>query len=212
MARLDLAEISNRQYVPHTAFLSSDVQSLLLTVLDAAVKSYNWTGDYDEIEALVGQAYYEVMANSMIGAIVPVAGDVPAWGLSCDGSTYDSDDYPNLAAYLGAGATFTVPDLSDRFILASGTNDPGDTGGEDTHTLTTDEMPAHAHTDTGHAHSEITAVATVINGGLEAPAAAATPSVGTTGIGAANIQSTGGGQAHNNMPPFYVLQYVIVAL
>lgn len=39
-----------------------------------------------------------------------------------------------------------TPDLRGKFILgAGGTYDPGDAGGEETHTLTEAEMPSHTH-------------------------------------------------------------------
>ena len=84
-----------------------------------------------------------------------------------------------------------TPDLRDRFVLgAGGDYAVGATGGEATHTLTIDEMPAHSHTipnfgptGNGWAHT----------GGGEG---------GTTDI-------TGGGQPHNNMPPYYALAYIM---
>lgn len=44
--------------------------------------------------------------------------------------------------------------IEDTFLLAAGTNhSAGTTGGEENHTLTTQEMPTHNHTFTGEAHS-----------------------------------------------------------
>ena len=49
----------------------------------------------------------------------------------------------------------TTPDLRDKFILSSGTNSIGATGGSPT--ITIDQMPSHSHSissyDTGHTHS-----------------------------------------------------------
>jgi len=67
------------------------------------------------------------------------------------------------------------------------------TGGEKTHTLTTEEIPAHTHTST--IPTDGTAIAARIQGNVVTALGSDTTSdVETTSIG--------GGQAHNNMPPF----------
>ena len=91
-----------------------------------------------------------------------------------------------------------TPDLRGRFVLASGqgtglTNRTrGDVSGEETHTLTIPEMPAHTHgIDYGN------------NDGS---------GIGDDATGYTNTQqtlSTGGGLPHNNMPPFYVLVFIM---
>ena len=92
------------------------------------------------------------------------------------------------------------PDLRDRFVLGAG-NDfaVGATGGERTHTLTKAEIPPHAHTyNTAAMDDDDT------TGGTQTPRSM---TVGTnTGDG-----SAGGllGQAHNNMPPYYALCFII---
>ena len=68
--------------------------------------------------------------------------------------------YPVGAVYLSANSTSpatlfggTWQQLKDRFLLTAGDSyNAGSTGGEDTHTLTASEMPAHTHEVGAHAH------------------------------------------------------------
>ena len=47
-----------------------------------------------------------------------------------------------------------TPDLRDRFVLGAGsTYDPEDTGGQETVTISTSQMPSHTHTVNSHSHS-----------------------------------------------------------
>lgn len=89
--------------------------------------------------------------------------------------------------------------IQNRFLMAAGTNYPlGSTGGEATHTLTAQELPSHTHgfsvdrpTDTGSLKGYLTNTA-----GGEAFYWESTVGSGNTDAG------TGGGQAHNNIPPY----------
>jgi len=152
---------------------------------------------------------YTQSRGCMIGAIIAYAtADPPPDTLACDGATYDRVDYPALYAALDDALlldadTFTVPDLQGRTIIGTGTGtglsarSMGDSAGAERITLSTDEIPSHAH-------GESIAIPTIINGGLEAPASSATPGSGTTG-------NTGGGSSHDNMMPYQALRYCIVA-
>jgi microcystin-dependent protein len=160
-----------------------------------------------------------------IGAIVPFAGGIlPLGWLPCDGRSLLISDYEALYAAIGTvwgsadSSHFNIPDLRGKTLIGQGTNPStgttfslGGSAGEEQHTLSVAESPSHTHTDTGHTHTEGSASPTFINGGLEAPAPSATPTTSITGSGAANLSSVGGDGPHNNMQPYAVVNYAIIA-
>lgn len=90
-----------------------------------------------------------------------------------------------------------TPDLRDRFIAGAGNiYSIGATGGEAMHTLTIAEMPAHTHTlsarlDTTEGHWDY--------GRWQNDPPGATLTTG----------STGGGDPHENRPPYYAMAYIM---
>lgn len=173
---------------------------------------------WDEIGHVIGLMEHEIMSG-LIGAILPhvMASLTGLNMLPCEGSIYNRVDYPLLyeaidAEFIIDADTFRVPDLRDKFPLAAGDNYPiGTSGGEETHVLTVGELASHSHTSPPHSHSEIAAASTIINGGLEAPATAATPLPASTGFETVSIDATGDNEPHNNMPPFVAIRWAIVA-
>lgn len=116
--------------------------------------------------------------------------------------------YPVGSIYMSVGnadptALFggTWERLEDRFLLGAGsTYTAGDTGGEATHTLTENEIPSHHHSITANRTSiEASGYGFVANGPFTDRGLILrnTADMATT--------NTGGGQAHNNMPPYLVV-------
>lgn len=209
----------------HFVFLNAWSINACLSILEQASTLWQWTNDQfpltpveiDDLEAKLAEVQYQLMAP-IVGIIMPVmTADLPAGTLLCDGSTHLRVDYPNLYAALDPAFildadSFFVPDMTDRFVMgASATNTPGATGGSATITQTIEQMPNHSHSTDPHSHTEIGAVDVLINGGLEAPASAATAVPGTTGLATVTVHGTGGGEAMDITPPFVALRYVVVA-
>ena len=128
------------------------------------------------------------------------AATAPTGWLLCDGSAVSRTTYADLFAIIGTtfgvgngSTTFGLPDLRDKFVVGAGTSyNNNDTGGEATHVLTIDEMPAHTH------HLGFTPSATTL-------AQAAGAGVGDQVVSG----STGGGLPHNNLPPYIGLTFII---
>lgn len=131
--------------------------------------------------------------------------------------------YPVGSIYMSVNSTDpgtlfggTWARITGKFLLSatdggsSGANQAaGNTGGEATHTLTVNEMPSHTHVQDQHRHA--LGRRNVYDGSGSALGVvgygAGTANDSYTGYTTPTNQNTGGGQAHNNMPP-YLAVYV----
>jgi microcystin-dependent protein len=157
------------------------------------------------------------MAQPYVGEIRMFAGNfAPAGWMFCEGQLLPISEYETLfnlvgTTYGGDGqSTFALPDMRGRvplhfgngFILA-------ETGGVETVTLTTAQIPAHTHpllaTTTPatqqNVGGNVLAEPTLFNPYINVnPAAAMAPQANG---------STGGSQPHNNFQPYLCVDFII---
>jgi microcystin-dependent protein len=166
------------------------------------------------------------------GSIMPYAGSsAPTGYLLCDGAAISRSTYSTLFGVLtttyGPGdgsSTYNIPDLRGRVIagqddmggasanrltgLTGGVDGDtlGATGGDEKHTLATSELPAHDHDiDTTFKNNSTNGVA----GNYPTGTDLSSPSAAQIGVNTNSIKNTGGGGAHNNVQPTFILNYII---
>ena len=122
------------------------------------------------------------------------SGAVPSGWLACDGRAIDCGAHRGLCNLVGGH----TPDFRGRFPVGFGSSEAprvGSRGGEAMHTLTVAEMPSHDH------------------GYKETHDGSRNVDLGKYRLdqyfGQSRTGSTGGSQAHNNMPPFHAVQFII---
>lgn len=192
----------------------------------AAGIPYVTPDDHPKEYPAVSQQLAETLSQGLlpIGAVIAYGGTAApqGWHL-CDGTPHGS---PDLADLIGPN----TPDLRGRFVLAASSARPAASeGGAETVPLTTAQMPSHSHggvtagQSQTHSHSNPTGnyqnwnipgsgvgyenILTIGGGTPYDPGTGGASTDHTHGISA-----EGSGAAHENMPPYYALTYIIKAL
>lgn len=156
------------------------------------------------------------MPSPFLSEIKIVAFNFPprGWAL-CNGQLLPINQNQALFSLLGTTyggdgqVNFALPDLRGRAPIHMGSSfNLGQRGGEEAHTLTMSEMPAHTHQTRGSADAPTVAPPTnnfwASNTGFTPYGNTADTALSPTCIG-----NVGGSQAHENRSPFLVLNFII---
>ena len=148
----------------------------------------------------------------------------------CDGQILPINQNQSLYSLLGTNyggdgrTTFALPDCRGRMVIGEGdgaglsTRRIAQKGGVQTVTLTSGQIPSHTHTVTGRMHGssaladdkdpEDEIFGAKNNNSYASDAGAADETLGAGSVGG-TLNNTGGSQAHNNMPPYQTINYII---
>ncbi len=170
----------------------------------------------------------DIFPKFMIIAWGTADGVPKGWAL-CDGRKYKMNPTTGVVTLLRDDATednmVITPDLRGRFILGAGQGDGltnrelNKNGGEENHTLTVDETPSHSHDLINFLNwgfnCEGPNCAFFNDGGVCGSVESKSGDkrkcgkLGQPGDMPKNTGNSGKDGAHNNMPPFYVLIYIM---
>ena len=213
-------------YVNAGMTLRDDVVTTSSIADDAVVTASIADGAVTAAKLAIGAAFVSGMVMPFAGSAAP-SGWLLAFGQDVSRTTYAAL-FSAIGTTYGSGdgsSTFTLPDLRGRVVAGQDnmggssidrlTNQTGGvdgdtlgaTGGAETHTLLETQMPSHNHSGVVQQREDYnpTSGSTTqsplgfgdTRGGSRASASPLT------------INNTGGGQAHNNVQPTIVLNYII---
>ena len=181
-----------------------------------------------KIESLKNNAQYTFVRGMILMWSGKGEKTIPSGWALCDGKTYQID-----------GETVKTPDLRDKFVMGakyepSGSDElgtflnVGTTGGEASVTLTVEQMPTHSHTGTtGSGLTSLPYLHKPLNTTGWPQNCEATGNGSNNGNGkeaywrgngdiamfshthSLTTANAGGGQAHENRPPYYVLAFIM---
>jgi microcystin-dependent protein len=136
------------------------------------------------------------------------------WAL-CNGQLLPINQNQALFSLLGTTfggdgrVTFALPNLQGRVPIHSGSGRTlGERAGEEVHTLSIAELPAHTHPLKG-ASNPATAATPDASTYLARQATTYHAPTGLVAMAPSAVTSVGGNQAHPNMQPFLVLSFCI---
>lgn len=183
------------------------------------------------VNGIAYRGYVNIAAIQPVGTVSPFIGDssaVPKNWLLCDGSYVSIDLYPDLYRLIGSiygevlDGRFKLPDFRGRTLIGAGQGDKlsqrfiGEFGGEEQHSLTIQEMPAHAHrpevgpnTGVDHWWGSDNRVGSP-NFDYDGTSTTAKPSDGFIAP-SYKTNTVGGNSPHNNMSPYSVANWIIRA-
>jgi microcystin-dependent protein len=167
---------------------------------------------------------YRVSGNDIATMLVPtgiismfggVTSKIPSGWLLCDGTTVSRTTYSVLFQIIGTtfgagdgSTTFKLPNFSSNFPYGSSdsANNIGKTGGANTVTLDTNNLPSHYHYyDDYYQYNNYDNAFNNYSGGAARRAA---NDMGGTNIGR-NTGASGGGNAFNILPPYLQINFII---
>ena len=150
MQRVNLSTNSNNNLVVNNAIIANSIEVNDLNVID--------------------DVYINNYLFTPVGSILPYAGiSAPSGWLLCDGSEVRKTTYHRLYSVIGSlygisevSGNFVLPNLADSIPMGkSGSTYIGESGGNNSITLSTNQMPSHTHTGTtdlsgSHTHTGTT--------------------------------------------------------
>lgn len=171
--------------------------------------SYQFKGSIDEVLIYAGSIAETETKESALDRLRTALQASPPYGwLKADGNPVSRAKYDRLfksiGTIYGAGdgvSTFNLPNMNGAFPYGRNAEALGSVGGAATHVLTTSEMPSHVHAFGYTSSNEA--------GGFGLALAPSFIDRVLVSSGAGNTAAAGSGSAHNNMPPYVALNYLI---
>ena len=201
LADIERADTVTEEGTPINASVFNNFQSQL----DSMNNSITTAVDYSDIAVSNANTAYTT-ANEAKASANEITNSFNAFR-----STFIDLTYPVGSIYMSVNSTSpstlfggSWSQLADRFLIGAGsTYTNGATGGEVSHTLTVDELPSHDHIQQAGKTNEDGYMWERLPGTGQGNGVAAYNNWISESLGLPlYTTSTGGGQSHNNMPPY----------